>query len=133
MGWLVVSLSAVIGVYLVAPDGGRPADTLAALGLAHTIGMSAAAVALLLALARALPGSVTVGMVRTVTVGVISAGLGALAGRWATDLVLDLTGSSLLAAVMAGGLGAILAASVVAGAVLVADRGILGTLRRTRA
>lgn len=133
LGWLVVSLAAVAGVQVVASDGGRPAETLAALGLAHSIGMAAAALALLLALARALPGSVSTGTVRTVAVGVLSATLGALAGRWATTLVLDLTGTSLLAAVLAGGLGAILAAGVVIGAVLAADRGILSTLRRTRA
>lgn len=132
-GWLVVTLVALLGVHLVAPDGGRPAATLAALGLAHTIGMTAAGVGLLLALARALPGSVRIGTVRTTLVALGGAAVGALAGRWASVLVLDLAGSSLLAAVLAGTLGAILAAAGVAGAVMVADRGILSTLRRTRA
>lgn len=133
LGWLVVTVSAVVGVHLVAPDGGRQAATLGALGLAHTIGMTAAGAGLLLALARALPGSVRLGTLRTSTVGLVGAGLGACAGRWATTVVLDLAGHSLLAAVLAGALGAILAAAGVAGAVLLADRGILSTLRRTRA
>src|SRR5699024_1873041 len=108
-GWLVVTLAAVVGVQLVAPEGGRPAATLGALGLAHTIGMTAAGV------------------------GLLRASIGALAGRWATTVVLDLAGTSMLAAVLAGALGAILAAAGVAGAVGLADRGILSTLRRTRA
>jgi len=132
-GWLAVTVAAVVGVQLVAPEGGRPAATLGALGLAHTIGMSAAGVGLLLALARALPGSVRTGTLRTIGVGLLGASIGALVGRWATTVVLDLAGTSLLAAVLAGALGAVLAAAGVAGAVGLADRGILSTLRRTRA
>jgi len=126
-------VAAVVGVQLVAPEGGRPAATLGALGLAHTIGMTAAGVGLLLALARALPGSVRIGTLQTIGVGLLGASIGALVGRWATTVVLDLAGTSLLAAVLAGALGAILAAAGVAGAVGLADRDILSTLRRTRA
>src|SRR5699024_4466218 len=109
LGWLVVTLAAMAGVGIAAPEGGAQSDTLAMLGLAHAIGMTVAAVALLYALARALPGSVTRATARTVAVAVAGAVIGAGLGRWATAVVLDLAGTSLLAAVMAGALGAILA------------------------
>lgn len=133
LGWFVVILAAIAGVEIAAPDGGDQPATLAMLGAAHAVGMTVAAVALLVALARALPGSVTRATGRTIVVTVIGAAFGAALGRWATALVLDLTGTSLLAAIMAGALGAILAGGVVLASVIAADRGILSTLRRTRA
>ncbi|TDE90438.1 virulence factor MviN [Occultella glacieicola] len=132
-GWLVVTLACVVGVRVVAPDGGAPVATLAALGLGHSIGMTVAGVALLVAFARALPGAVTRACTRTVAVAGGGAVVGALVGRWATDAVLDLAGRSVLAAVMAALLGGILAAAAVCGAVFAADRGILSILRRARA
>lgn len=133
LGWLVVTLAVIVGVSIAAPEGGAQETTLAMLGLAHAIGMTVAAVALLYALARALPGSVGRATARTVVVAVAGAVIGASLGRWATVVVLDLAGTSLLAAVMAGALGAILAGGIVAASVIAADRGILSTLRRTRA
>ncbi|CAM3653140.1 murein biosynthesis integral membrane protein MurJ [Occultella aeris] len=132
-GWLVVTVACAVGVRVVAPDGGAPAATLAVLGLGHSIGMTVAGLALLVAFARALPGSVTRATARTVLVCGGGAVVGSLVGRWATDAVLDLAGRSGLAAVMAGLLGAILAAAAVCGAVFAADRDILSILRRTRA
>lgn len=133
LGWLVVTLAAIVGVGVAAPEGGAQPATLAMLGAAHAIGMTIAGLGLLFALARALPGSVTSATGRTVAVTLIGAILGAALGRWATSLVLEMAGNSLLAAVMAGALGAILASGIVLASVLVADRGILSTLRRTRA
>src|SRR5699024_10552559 len=133
LGWLVVTLAVIAGVSIAAPEGGAQEATLAILGLAHAIGMTVAAGALLYALARALPGSVGRATARTVAVGVAGAVIGAGLGRWATTVVLDLAATSLLAAVMAGALGAILAGGIVAASVIAADRGILSTLRRTRA
>src|SRR5699024_2983667 len=98
LGWLVVTLAVIAGVSIAAPEGGAQETTLAMLGLAHAIGMTVAAVALLYALARALPGSVGRATARTVVVAVAGAVIGAGLGRWATAVVLDLAGTSLLAA-----------------------------------
>ncbi|SED90620.1 murein biosynthesis integral membrane protein MurJ [Ruania alba] len=133
LGWLVVTAGALLGVALLAPGGGQGQTTLLVLGLAHTAGMTVAGVALVVLLASAMHTRVPANLLRTCVVAGGGAVVGAFVGRWVTGTILELAGTGAVAAVLAGLLGAMLAVLAVAGAVLLADRGIVRVLRRSRA
>lgn len=131
-GWAAVSIACVIGVRVVAAGGGQGPATLAALGLGHSIGMMVAAIALMVAFRRAVRLPVLHLARRTLLFGVAGTVLGAVIGRFAVDTVLDLAGVSILAAVLAGLLGGILALTAVGGLTVVGDRSVVNVLRRAR-
>lgn len=131
-GWLAVSGACAVGVSWATADGQDGPGTLAALGAGHALGMTVAAVALLVMLARAVRPGMVRGLGRSVAAGTIGALGGALLGRFATASVLDLAGTSLMSAVMAGMLGAIVAAGMALGAVAAVDRPTLNVFRRVR-
>ncbi|UFU05051.1 murein biosynthesis integral membrane protein MurJ [Ruania halotolerans] len=133
LGWLVVTATALLGVAAFAPDGGEGAQTLLILGVAHTAGMTVAGSALIVLLASAMHTRVPAELLRTCVVAGGGAVVGAVLGRWATGTILDLAGPGAVAAVLAGTLGGMLAMLAVAGAVALADRGIVRVLRRSRA
>lgn len=130
LGWAAVSIACIVGVRLLAPDGGDGPATLRAIGIGHSIGMTIAGVALLLVLSGEQRTPISRAMLRTGVVGLAGAALGAVVGRWAVDAVLDLAGSSILSAVMAAVFGGVLALAAVGGAALIGDRGVLNVLRR---
>lgn len=132
-GWAAVSLACLVGVRIVAPDGGNGPGTLAALGLGHSIGMGVAAVALMAALARAIRLPVLRLSAKTLVFGAAGTALGSVIGRFAADTVLDLAGRSIIAAVLAALLGGILAVAAVGGLTVVGDRSVVNVLRRARA
>ena len=133
LGWLTVTVTAVLGVLTLAPEGGDGPRTLLVLGGAHAAGMTVAGLALVMLLALALRERIPGPVVRTTLVVGAGALLGAAAGRWATTQGLDRLGEGAVAAVIAGGSGAALALTVIAGCVLIGDRGILSIVRRRRA
>lgn len=106
LGWLSVAALSVVLVPALAPGGGDDARTLIALGLANTLGMAVAFVALMLAL-RHVAATSTIWL--TAAAAGAGGALGALAGRWVVEEILQAGSvtSSLLAAVP----GAVLAAA----------------------
>lgn len=131
-GWLLVSVTAVVAVRYLAPAGGDGPATLVGLGVAHSVGMTAAAIALLGAFAHVVHRPVLRAITRSVLCAVLGTVLGAMLGRVATDTVLTFGGPSLIAAIMAGMLGAVASMGAVALVVAVGDRGTINVFRRVR-
>src|SRR5699024_3132095 len=125
LGWLVVCLACIIGVFWLAPHGGDGPATLVALGDGHSVGMTVAAAALLGPFARVVHRPVLGAIGRSVAVAGAGAVLGSLLGRFATETVLALAGPSAIAAIMAGMLGAVVSMGLVAAAVAFGDRGTI--------
>jgi putative peptidoglycan lipid II flippase len=119
-GWLTVVAASFLAVQVLVPPEGDGEQALVALAIGNSVGMTLAGVALVLALTRVC-GSLP-GLRRTTLVALAGAVVGAAVGRWSSDTVLDLAGSSVPAAVLAALLGASVAAATVAGAMLVGDR-----------
>lgn len=128
-GWLVVAIAAVVAVPAFTGGDRDQTATLAGLGLATTLGMTVAGVALLGAVARAAGGRATAGVARTAAVLVVGAALGAVGGRLVADAV---PASGWGAALGAGVLGALACGAVVLGVARLGDPGVLRTLREPR-
>lgn len=126
-GWLVVVLASWLAIRLLVPPEGDGPAALVALSLGNSVGMSVAGVALVLALSRATGG--LPGLPRTVLVAIAGGAVGATVGRWSAETVLALAGSDVVAAVMAGLLGASVALAAVGGAMVVGDRRALASWR----
>lgn len=127
-GWAVVAVLAVVGPATLGE--GDQVRVLALLGLATAVGMTVAGVLLLLAVRRhAGPGAVQ-GVPRTVAVLVVGVALGGAAGRGLSAVLLP--DGAHVAVVLAVGVGvALVAAVLVVGLALVADRSsVVGLLRR---
>lgn len=107
-GWLTVVVMAVVLTGAVATERAT-----AALGLAHTVGLSLAGALLVLAVLRDSGGAAMAGVARTTAAGVAGSALGAAAG-WAVAAAFP-TGSALVQ--VAAGLVAALAVTAVALAV----------------
>ena len=119
-GWVTVVVASFVGVALLVPEGGDGPATLVALAGGNSVGMTVAGVALLVVLARVCGG--LPGLGRTAAVAMAGALVGAFVGRWTGATVLDLAGSGVLAAVLAGLLGASVVGASVVGAMVVGDR-----------
>lgn len=129
-GWLAVAVSAAVVVPLMAGgDRDQPA-TLAGLGLATTIGMTVAGVALLVGVARAAGHGAVAGVPRSAAVLVAGGVVGGLAGRVVVDA---LTGSGWPSALLAGMAGAVVCGVVVLVVARLGDRSVLVALREPTA
>nr|WP_286217917.1 lipid II flippase MurJ [Paraoerskovia sediminicola] len=139
-GWIVVGVVAVVLPMLVVPDDRGAAvpgvvddavrdPLLSSLGAANALGMTVAAVFLLLAVRRhGGPGAVA-GVGRTTPVLLVGSALGAVAG-YALTAALIPDGPSLLVAILVGLAGAVVAVLVVVGTSLALDRtALLAVLR----
>lgn len=122
VGWAVVPLT---GAAAVAAVPGT--DTVAALAVGYSIGLTVGGVLLLVAVVRLYGPAVLAGLARTAAAGIaggaVAAAVGALAGSAFDDA------GFLSGALGAAGVGALILA-VFAGAVLLADRDTLRALRR---
>jgi len=128
-GWATAAVVGAVAVPLWTAGGADQAGTLAALGLANTLGMTVAGVGLVLAVVRTAGSAAVAGVVRT-TLVLVAAGaaggvVGQLAGSW---------GGGLAAAGLGGALARGVLAACVAGAVFVAvvavvDRSVLRAVR----
>ena len=132
LGWAVVSLSCIVAVLALASDGGDGRATLIGLGLGHSVGMIVAAVALLAAFVTVVQRRMLGRILRSVFWAGAGTLIGGLIGRIATDTVMSLGGSSVIAAIMAGMLGAVTSVGMVALAVASGDRGTMNVFRRVR-
>ncbi len=124
-GWL---LAAALSVVLVGVFADGAAASLLALGVASSIGMTAAGVAVLVGAARlevggARPDGVLLGVPRALLTALVAGSVAAVAGRWVTDALL--TGSAVPTALVAGVTGAVAAAALLAAGWAVADGGEL--------
>lgn len=128
-GWGTVAIATPVLAALYAPDGHDPGATLLALAQASSIGMLVGGIAAVLLLRRAAGPAAVAGLVRSGFVLVLGAAAGALVGRWLVDAVTSLAGHGVLTAIGAAAGGALLAAVVVGGAVLVGDRGTVRDFR----
>lgn len=128
-GWLVVALVAVVAVPLLASGDRDQVASLRGLGLATTVGMTVAGAGLLVAVARAAGGAAVAGLARTGVVVAVGAGLGGIAGRFVTDL---LTAEGIVAALVAGALGALTCGVVLLAAAWAGDRGALRAIAEPR-
>lgn len=127
--WLTTALAAAIAVQALAPDGHDGVGTLTALGLAHTIGMSVGGLIVLLLMRRIMPPGFLAGLVRSIAVGAVTAGVGGAVGRLGVNAVLELGSSSLLVAVMAALLGAVVVTLATFVGISTFDRAILASVR----
>lgn len=119
-GWFAVVGASFAAVAVLVPEGGDGPRALMALGIGNSVGMTFAGAALVLALRRVCAG--LPGLGRTTLVAVVGAVVGAAVGRLSAWAVLDLAGTSIPAAALAGLLGASVALVSVAGAMVVGDR-----------
>jgi len=129
LGWVVVILAAFVLTRLLVPGEADGPRALIALCGAMAIGMLVAGGALLLSLPAAAGRGALMGMGRTGLVLLASTPAGAVLGRLATDAALSLLGTGRGGAVLAGGVGAVLACVIVGGAVIGLDRVTLRELR----
>ena len=131
-GWL---LAAVLSVVLVMAFTDGAAATLLAIGIASSIGMTAAGAALLVGAGRlrvggVRPDGVLSGVPRTLVTTLVAGSLAAVAGRWVTDALL--TGAAVPAALVAGGTGVAAAAALLAVAWALVDGEDLRALAHRR-
>jgi putative peptidoglycan lipid II flippase len=150
-GWLGVAVAGTVAVFAWTSHGPDSVGVLRGLGAGSSIGMTMAATGLVLALRRAVGAGAVAGLGRTLTGGVVAATLGAIAGRAAAAAVAvrlggprrvpsvgadgllsgdGLAGVDAWAALAGGAVGAVVAAVIVGGAAVAADKSILRTLRR---
>ena len=130
VGWSAVALGVLAGTPLVVAD---PAPrTLLLVGAAHVLGMTIAALVLLLSIRRARGAAALTGLPRTLLVAGAGAVLGAIAGTLTANGLGGLLGHAPVAAVLAG-LAAGTAAVLVGAAVVAAgDRATLAHVRALR-
>lgn len=129
LGWLVAAVCGV-GAVLVRTGGER--DRLGALegiGMASTIGMTVAGVALIVALVRSAGRDAAVGVARTAAVLVSGGLVAAILGRLVVDA---LGGGTWVGAIAAAVVAAVACTVVVGAAAWVGDRGVLRALRDPR-
>lgn len=125
LGWVVVTAASVVAVRLLAPEGGRGAQTLLALSLGLSLGLVVGACALLVLLARRSGTQVLVGTARALAVSAPVAALCGGLGRWASQQASSAPG----AVAVAVGAALVAGAAVVAAAWL-ADRRLLSVIGR---
>lgn len=125
LGWLTVAGASALAVRLAAPAGGDGAATLIGLGIGQSTGMGVAGIGLALVLARRLGAGVLRPTGRVLAFGAPVAMAAGLASR-----ILSARVPSTAGAVGAAIVGAALAAAMALAAIQVADRRLLGSLRR---
>lgn len=130
-GWGVVAVVAAIAPAVLTGGSQDQTLTLAALGAAGSAGMLVAGAVLLVAVRRRAGAAAVAGLGRTVVVAGLSGAVGAWAGHAVAGLLLP-ADASVVAALGAGVVAGLLALAVTAGALVVADRSILGLLQVRR-
>jgi len=130
VGWLAVTLASILAVRALSGPAPDPPGTLLGLAIGNTVGMTLGGAAMLIAVRRATGSGGSAGLVRNLVAAVAAGGLGAIAGRWIADAGLAAWGRSLRGALPATCLSG-LAALFVAGAVFaVLDRRTVAEVRR---
>lgn len=129
-GWALVSLCMIAGVMLL-PEARTAAQFLVIVGLSHTLGLTIAAVLLVVAVIRDCGRRALSGVGRSVAASGVGAVVGGIAGRSLSSVLLE-PGASTWMAVGVGALGASVALVCVLVSVAVIDRGDVRRLIRGR-
>jgi len=133
-GWLLAGTLSVVLVPLLADGDRDPRATLFALGVASSVGMTAAGAALIAGVARVRVGGRTPdgalgGLARTLLAAVSVGLVAAVLGRLVTDALLP-AGTGLVGTLLAGTLGGLLVVLVLAAGWAISDRANLRSLIR---
>ncbi|MBF0722307.1 lipid II flippase MurJ [Sanguibacter inulinus] len=131
-GWGVVAVVAAVLPAVLTRGGQDQTLTLAALGAAGSAGMLVAGTVLLVAVRRRAGAASVSGLGRTVLAAVLAGAVAAWAGHAVAGLLLP-TDASVVVALGAGVVAGVVALIITAGALVVADRSVLGLLRARRA
>ena len=129
VGWGTVAVGTLVLVPAQLPGD----DALTSIAAASSLGMLVGGATALGLLRRAAGPGALAGLVRTASVLVVATGVGAVVGRWLSDLVQDVAGGDSLTAVGAAAGAGVVAVGVVLGAVALLDRAtITGIVRAER-
>jgi len=130
VGWLAVTLASILAVRALSGPAPDPPGTLLGLAIGNTLGMTLGGAAMLIAVRRATGSGGSAGLARNLVAAVAAGGLGAIAGRWIADAGLVAWGRSLRGAVPAACLSGLVALFVAAAVFAVLDRKTVAEVRR---
>jgi len=130
VGWLAVTLASILAVRALSGPAPDPPGTLLGLAIGNTVGMTLGGAAMLIAVRRATGTGGSAGLVRNLVAAVAAGGLGAIAGRWIADAGLAAWGRSLRGALPATCLSGLAALFVAAAVFAVLDRRTVAEVRR---
>lgn len=129
-GWAAVAVVAAVAVPWWTGGGQDQAAALSALGVANTVGMTVAGVALIAGVARAAGRDAVRGVARTAVLLLLGGTVGVLLGRLVAGAVLDLPSAGTGGAVAVGVVAGAVAGGALATSVVLGDRTVLRTLGR---
>jgi putative peptidoglycan lipid II flippase len=130
VGWLAVTLASILAVRALSGPAPDPPGTLLGLAIGNTLGMTLGGAAMLIAVRRATGSGGSAGLARNLVAAVAAGGLGAIAGRWIADAGLVAWGRSLRGALPAACLSGLVALFVAAAVFAVLDRKTVAEVRR---
>jgi len=130
VGWLAVTLASILAVRVLSGPAPDPPGTLLGLAIGNTLGMTLGGAAMLIAVRRATGSGGSAGLARNLVAAVAAGGLGAIAGRWIADAGLVAWGRSLRGALPAACLSGLVALFVAAAVFAVLDRKTVAEVRR---
>ena len=130
VGWLAVALASILAVRALSGPAPDPPGTLLGLAIGNSIGMTLGGAAMLIAVHRATGSGGSAGLARNLVAAVAAGGLGAIAGRWIADAGLSAWGSALRGALPAACLSGLAALLVAAAVFAVLDRRTVAEVRR---
>ena len=130
VGWLAVTLASILAVRALSGPAPDPPGTLLGLAIGNTVGMTLGGAAMLISVRRATGAGGSAGLARNLIAAVAAGGLGAIAGRWIADAGLSAWGSALRGALPAACLSGLAALLVAAAVFAVLDRRTVAEVRR---
>jgi putative peptidoglycan lipid II flippase len=130
VGWLAVTLASILAVRALSGPAPDPPGTLLGLAIGNTVGMTLGGAAMLISVRRATGAGGSTGLARNLIAAVAAGGLGAIAGRWIADAGLSAWGSALRGALPAACLSGLAALFVAAAVFAVLDRRTVAEVRR---
>lgn len=130
VGWLAVTLASILAVRALSGPAPDPPGTLLGLAIGNTVGMTLGGAAMLISVRRATGAGGSAGLARNLIAAVAAGGLGAIAGRWIADAGLSAWGRALRGALPAACLSGLAALLVAAAVFAVLDRRTVAEVRR---
>jgi putative peptidoglycan lipid II flippase len=130
VGWLAVTFASILAVRALSGPAPDPPGTLLGLAIGNTVGMTLGGAAMLISVRRATGAGGSAGLARNLIAAVAAGGLGAIAGRWIADAGLSAWGSALRGALPAACLSGLAALLVAAAVFAVLDRRTVAEVRR---
>lgn len=113
LGWLCTAVVSIVAVKVLSPHGANGPATLQGLGIGQSVGMTVAAIALLLAVYKKIGKNALRGIVRTVVTCTLASVVAGLLGRLSYDSILDATNTTMLMVLLAACICGILVVVIV--------------------